>query len=135
MYLLELTLSKLTCVKTVIDDNNYIEIYLVLSHFTNMFHASGGFSFRIYSNISQCSVKLLHCKYSIIGKPTMISENVLTRAPHADANSRLKLHLENSKSKKGYKFVKKDWRITYPTGMSPHFYSEQLLCVSSKYLQ
>ena len=30
-----------------------------------------------------------------------------TRAPHAGANARLKLHLENSKSKKGHNFVKK----------------------------
>ena len=30
-----------------------------------------------------------------------------TRAPHAGANARLQLHLENSKSKNGHNFVKK----------------------------
>ena len=50
-----------------------------------------------------------------------------TRAPHAGANARLQLHLENSKSKKGHNFVKKKWRITSPTGMGSPFDSEQLL--------
>ena len=31
----------------------------------------------------------------------------VTKAPNAGANARLKLHLENSKSKKGHNFVKK----------------------------
>ena len=52
---------------------------------------------------------------------------MVTRAPHAGANARLKLHLENSKSKKGHNFVKKTWRITSPTGMSSPFDSEQPL--------
>ena len=34
---------------------------------------------------------------------------------------------ENSKSKKGHYFVKKNWRIIYPTGMGSPFDSEQLL--------
>ena len=38
------------------------------------------------------------------------------RAPHAGANARLSLHLENSESKKGHNFVKKNWKITSPTG-------------------
>ena len=33
---------------------------------------------------------------------------------------------ENSKSKNGYNFVKKNWRITSPTGMGSPFDSEQL---------
>ena len=49
-------------------------------------------------------------------------------------NRDIKLHLEISKLKKGHNFVKK-WRITSPTGMSVPFDSEQLLSVSSKYLQ
>ena len=31
---------------------------------------------------------------------------------------------ENSKSKKGHNFVKKNWRIIYPTGMGSPFDSE-----------
>ena len=42
--------------------------------------------------------------------------------------------LEKSKSKKGHNLSKK-WRITSPTGMGSPFDSEQLLWVSSKYLQ
>ena len=34
--------------------------------------------------------------------------------------------LENSKSKKGHNFVKKNWRITSLTGMGSPFDSEQL---------
>ena len=34
---------------------------------------------------------------------------------------------ENSKSKKGHNFVKKNWRITSPTGMGSPFDSEKLL--------
>ena len=37
------------------------------------------------------------------------------------------LHLENSKSKKEHNFVKKNWRITSPTGRGFLFDSEQLL--------
>ena len=37
-----------------------------------------------------------------------------------------RLHLENSKSKKGHNFVKKNWKITSPTGISFPFDSEQL---------
>ena len=33
---------------------------------------------------------------------------------------------ENSKSKKGHNFVKKNWKITSPTGMGSPFDSEQL---------
>ena len=59
-------------------------------------------------------------------------------------NNDIRLHLENSKSKKGYNFVKIKWRITtlskkvedyLPTGMGSPFDSEQLFWVSSKYLQ
>ena len=39
------------------------------------------------------------------------------------------------KLKKGHNFVKKNWRITSPTGMGSPFDSEQLLWVSSKFLQ
>ena len=37
------------------------------------------------------------------------------------------LHLENSKSKEGYNFIKKNRRITSPTGMGSPFDNEQLL--------
>ena len=38
-----------------------------------------------------------------------------------------KLLHENSKSKKGHNFVKKNWRITSHTGMGSPFDSEQLV--------
>ena len=38
----------------------------------------------------------------------------------------IRLHLENSKSKKGLNFVPKNLRITSPTGMGSPFDSEQL---------
>ena len=41
---------------------------------------------------------------------------------------------ENSRSQKEHNFVKK-WKITSPTGMGSLFDSEQILWVSSKYLQ
>ena len=41
-------------------------------------------------------------------------------------NRDIRLHLENSKSKKGHNFVKKNWSITYPTGMGSTFDSEHL---------
>ena len=41
-------------------------------------------------------------------------------------NKDIMLHIENSKSKKGHSFVKKNWRITSPTGMGSPFDSEQL---------
>ena len=47
----------------------------------------------------------------------------------------LQLLLENSKSKKGHKYVKKYLRVICPTGMGSPFDSKQLVCVSSKYLQ
>ena len=50
-------------------------------------------------------------------------------------NRDIRLHLENSKSKKVHNFVKKYWRIISPTGMGFPFDSEQLFLVSSKYLQ
>ena len=49
-------------------------------------------------------------------------------------NRDIRLHLENSKSKKGHNFVKKNW-ITSPTGIGSPFDSELPFCVSSKYLQ
>ena len=51
----------------------------------------------------------------------------LTRAPHVGANARLQLHFENAKSKKGHNFVKRNWRITSPTGMGSPFDNEKLL--------
>ena len=42
-------------------------------------------------------------------------------------NRDIRLHLENSKLKKGHNFVKKNQRITSPTGMSSPFDSEQLI--------
>ena len=36
-------------------------------------------------------------------------------------------NVENSKSKKGHNLVKKNWRITSPTGMGSPFDSEQLI--------
>ena len=57
----------------------------------------------------------------------VLSAAMKTRAPHAGANARLKLHLENSKSKKGHNFVKNNWKITSPTVMGSPFESEQLL--------
>ena len=42
-------------------------------------------------------------------------------------NRDIRLHLENSKSKKGHNFVKKKWRITSPTGKGSPFDSVQLL--------
>ena len=50
-------------------------------------------------------------------------------------NGDIRLHLENTKSKKGHNFVKKILRITSPTGMGSPFDCEQLFSVSSKYLQ
>ena len=50
-------------------------------------------------------------------------------------NRDIRLHLEKSKSKKGHDFVKINWRITSPIGMGSSFGSEQLFCVSRKYLQ
>ena len=47
-----------------------------------------------------------------------------TRAPHAGANARLHLLLENYKSKKGHNFVKKILRVTCPTGMGSPFDSK-----------
>ena len=41
-------------------------------------------------------------------------------------NRDIRLHLENSKSKKGHNFVKENWRITSSTGMGSPFDSEQL---------
>ena len=41
-------------------------------------------------------------------------------------NRDIRLHLENSKSKKGHNFVKKNWRITSPADMGSPFDSEQL---------
>ena len=54
-----------------------------------------------------------------------------TRAPHAGANARLQQLLENSKSKRGCNYVKKNFRITSPTGMGSPFDSKQLLWISS----
>ena len=59
----------------------------------------------------------------------------ITRAPHAGANNPLQLHLENSKSKKGHNWVKKNLRIISPTGTGSPFNSKQLVWVLSKYLQ
>ena len=42
-------------------------------------------------------------------------------------NRDIRLHLENSKSKMGHNFVKKNWKIITPTGMGSPFDSEQLL--------
>ena len=58
--------------------------------------------------------------------PRGINAGGITRAPNAGANARLYLHLENSKSKNGHNFVKKNWRIISPTGMGSPFDSEQL---------
>ena len=41
-------------------------------------------------------------------------------------NRDIRLHLENSKSKKGHNFVKKNWRIISATGIGSPFDSEQL---------
>ena len=38
-------------------------------------------------------------------------------APHAGANARLQLLLENSKSKKGHNYAKMILRVTSPIGM------------------
>ena len=46
----------------------------------------------------------------------------------------IRLHLEDSKSKKGHNFVKKLENYS-PTGMGSPFDSERLFRVSSKYLQ
>ena len=64
-----------------------------------------------------------------------VSRYFLTEAPYADANARLQLHSENSKSKQGHNYVKSNSMITSPTGMGFTFDSEQLISVSSKYLQ
>ena len=50
-----------------------------------------------------------------------------TRAPHAGANARLQLLSENSKLKKGHNYVKKNLRVTCPTGMGSLFDSEQVV--------
>ena len=39
-------------------------------------------------------------------------------------NRDIRRHIENSKSKKGHNFVKRNWRITSPTGMGSSFDSE-----------
>ena len=41
-------------------------------------------------------------------------------------NRDIRLHLENSKSKKGHYFAKKKWRIYSPTIMGSAFGSEQI---------
>ena len=43
------------------------------------------------------------------------------------ANARLQLLLENSMSKKGHNYVKKNLRATCPTGMGSPFDSKQLV--------
>ena len=48
-----------------------------------------------------------------------------TRAPHVDANAQLQLLLENSKSKKGCNYVKRNLRITSPSGLGSSFDSKQ----------
>ena len=59
----------------------------------------------------------------------------VTRAPNAGANTSLQLLLENYKSKKGHKYVKKNLRVTCLTGVGFPFNSKHLVCVSSKHLQ
>ena len=55
------------------------------------------------------------------------SEQLLEFQVNIFSNNRdIRLHLENSKSKKGHNLVKKNWRITSPTGMGSPFDSEQL---------
>ena len=49
-----------------------------------------------------------------------------TRAPHAGANTQLQQLLENSKTIKKHNYVKKNLRITSPTGMGSPFDSKQL---------
>ena len=43
------------------------------------------------------------------------------------ANAQLQLQLENSMSKKGHNYVKKNLRVTCPTGMGSPFNSKQLV--------
>ena len=50
---------------------------------------------------------------------------LVTGAQHSDANARLQLLLENSKSKTGVNYVKQIFRITSPTGMGYPFDSKQ----------
>ena len=58
--------------------------------------------------------------------PLLIVNNYSKFQVNIFSNNRdIRLHLENSKSKRGHNFVKK-WRITSPTGMGSPFNSEQL---------
>ena len=50
----------------------------------------------------------------------------LTRAPHACASAWLQWLLENPELKKGHKFVKKNFRVNFPSGMGSPFDSKQL---------
>ena len=60
--------------------------------------------------------------------PLLIVNNYSEFQVNIFSNNRdIRLHLENSKSKKGHNFVKKNWRTISPTGMGSPFDSEQLL--------
>ena len=72
----------------------------------------------------------------LVRVPLLIVNNYSEFQVNIFSNNRdIRLHLDNSKLKKGHNFVIKNWKITSPTGMSSSYDSEQLFRVSSKYLQ
>ena len=62
----------------------------------------------------------------LVWVPLLIVNNYSEFQVNIFSNNRdVRLHLENSKSKKGSNFFKKNWRITPLTGMGSTFKSEQ----------
>ena len=58
--------------------------------------------------------------FLIVNNYSEFQENIFSN------NRDIRLHLENSKSKKGHNFVKKNWKITSPAGVDSPFDSEEL---------
>ena len=62
----------------------------------------------------------------LVWVPLLVVNNYSDFQVNIFSNNRdIRLHLENSKSKKGHNFVKINWRITSPTSMGSPFVSEQ----------
>ena len=84
--------------------------------------------------------------YRLLFDVFLVLSQVSTRAQHVGAIARMQFLLQiyracltffnkNSKSKKGHNCAKNILRVTSPIGMSYPFHNEQLVWVSSKYLQ
>ena len=64
----------------------------------------------------------------LVWVPLLIVNNYSEFQVNIFSNNRdIRLHLENSKLKKGHSFVKKNWKNTSPNGIGSPFDSEQLL--------